>query len=247
MTGFKSILLLLFLELLISVQVKSETPVIKLPIDTIFSFIYNQQFEKAEKQLDILQKKTNDTDYIILKIDLNWWKSVKKINVHDFTNFKVVLHQITEKLQGVQAKNELNNLILLSYSMRMEAHEDRYISMIGSFNKINHLIKVLDKQPLSKYEKDIYELYKAILGIFKSKVIFYNSPGLRKESIAALEKNSISTQIIQKTIANYFLAKVYLELENNPSKSIAYFKRLNQMYPQNLIFADYIKLCNDKK
>jgi hypothetical protein len=246
MTGFKSILILLYLVFLFSVHSKSQNPVTKLPIDTIFCFIYNQQFEKAERELDILQKKSDNTDYIILMIDLNWWKSVKKINVHDFTNFKVVLHQITEKLKVVKAKNELNHLILLSYSMRMAAHEDRYISMIGSFNKINRIIEILDSQPLTQHEKEIYELYKAILGIFKSKVFFYNSPGLRKESIATLENNSKSTQIIQKTIANYFLAKVYLELEDNPSKSIAYFKRLNQMYPHNSIFTDYIKLCNEK-
>jgi hypothetical protein len=210
----------------------------------IFSLIYNQQYAEAKTELEFSTGKLDILESNMLHLDLYWWKAINNNNPGDYQKLEQILAEGLKKYGKSQSENSFNKLIFMSYSLRFSAFKNRYISLIGNMFKINQIIENLDTCALSQRNREIFNIYKAIFYICKSRFIIFNSE-LIKKSITTLEKGTNSSDLPVKTVSSYFLAKVYLEIEKSPDKAKKHFKWLLDLYPGNKIFQTYYDLCTE--
>lgn len=115
--------------------------------------------------------------------------------------------------------------------------------MFNYFFRINKIIKTLDSSNLSPEEQSIFNIYKAVFNISKSKLLFLNTK-IKNDNIIILKKYQESASLINKTITNYFLAKVYYELNKSPDQAKIHYLELCKLYPNNKIFRTALDLCS---
>jgi hypothetical protein len=211
-------------------------------IDKIFFLIYNQQFNEAEKELTQAKAGLSNLDFILLDIDLAWWEAIANNARYDFNEFE-------KKLSGYSlAKNHtagsLEELVVLSYQFRLAAKRDQYFRMIHFFLAINRVLEQPEFSSLPPERKDMFNLYKAIFLYGKSKLSLLSSK-LQKENLAILDNYASSENRINFTIANYFLARIFIETENSPKQARPYYEKLSKMYPGNKVFRMYLIKCGN--
>ena len=114
--------------------------------------------------------------------------------------------------------------------------------MLGHMYKINQMIQHFDDSDLEGHDRDIYQIYKAVFQVGKSKLILFNSQ-LKNQGMQTLESYLDSPNIVVRTVAHYSLAKIYFEIDKSFEKSGFYFQKLCLMYPDNKIFTKSLKEC----
>ena len=123
------------------------------------------------------------------------------------------------------------------------AKKKQPLKMFNYFFRINKIIKTLDSSNLSPEEQSIFNIYKAVFNISKSKLLFLNTK-IKNDNIIILKKYQESASLINKTITNYFLAKVYYELNKSPDQAKIHYLELCKLYPNNKIFRTALDLCS---
>ncbi|MFH1319812.1 MAG: hypothetical protein ABII90_04055 [Bacteroidota bacterium] len=208
----------------------------------IFNLIYNQQFREAHAEL--IQSKNNIErwNYQMLLLDLYWWKAISSNRDDDFAALESVLKEYSTELKTTPNPDDLEELICLSYSLRLALIKNRLFSIVGNIYKINHIIEQFEIHELTIEQQDIFNIYLALFNIGKSKLFFYN-PKLREEGIKVLESNLTSLNPVYQTISIYFLSKIYFELDKSPMKAMIYCEQLCKLYPDNKVFAHNLELC----
>jgi len=66
------------------------------------------------------------------------------------------------------------------------------------------------------------------------------------KSIEALEKYSLSGDLIISTMAHYFLGRIYMKVEKKPQNGQEHFKILAQRFPENPLFYELANGINPK-
>jgi hypothetical protein len=130
----------------------------------------------------------------------------------------------------------------MNYLIRLAKIQNQSIKLLNYFFIINRLINHIDTSALNERDQGIFNLYKAFFVFGKSK-IFLNS-NLKKESINILNNHSTSADLVQHTLANYLLAKIFFDVERSPKLAKGYFERLKEKFPGNKIFKEYCIACN---
>ena len=204
-------------------------------IDTIFFHIYNQQFNKAELELNQSKNKLKPLSYNLLTTDLIWWKTLSSNNEGDF---EILENDLTEKLSNVEklsSQNNLDELLYLNYLLRLTAINNQPFRMLNYFIRINKFIETFDNSDLSVEEQNIFDIFKAVFNVSKSKVLIIGA-GFKNDNIKILKGYQESSSLINKTIACYFLGKIYFEIEKSPEYAVEYYSKLCHLYPNNMIF-----------
>jgi nitrogen fixation protein FixH len=219
-------------------------------VQQIFTFIYNQQFNAAEKTLHLQSGQMEPFWVNVLTLDLFWWKYSLSRSNEDARQLKKVLagfHKPDDKLPEEQT----NELIRLSYEMRYEVK--RY-NLIGAFllrSDVRDKIETLKMQDLSFLgnRRQLFDIYLALIDSFDSMVNPFSS-GSKSEkyskSIEALEKYSLSGDLIISTMAHYFLGRIYMKVEKKPQNGQEHFKILAQRFPENPLFYELANGINPK-
>ena len=237
-SGFHNMALknLIFLFALIGLLInKSKVYGYENKVDSIFFHIYNQQFDKAENELAYSKQKLKPLEYNLLTTDLFWWKAISSNKENDF---KILESYLSKKLSTSEKSsfgNNLNDLIYLNYSLRLMSINSQSLKMLKYFIRINKFIDSFDNSNLSIEEQNIFEIYKAIFNFSKSK-LFFTGTQFKNDNIKILKKHLRSSNLLNKTIACYFLAKIYSEIEKLPEQAVEYYSKLCQLYPNNMIF-----------
>ena len=91
------------------------SPVNENSIDSIFFYIYNQQFNKAEKELILSKNSLNPITYNLLKVDFIWWKTLSLNNENDFELLEKDLSEKLSNIDNLSNHQKLEQLIYLNY------------------------------------------------------------------------------------------------------------------------------------
>jgi hypothetical protein len=206
--------------------------------ENIFFLIYNQHFGEAENKLVQSKPVLTHLNYMILEIDLRWWKAISSDAKVDFELLEKKLSTYSKESEGLSGPARLEELVCLNYQFRLATFRSQPLKMIHYFLKINHFVEQTEFSSLPLEGRDLFSLYKAIFSYGKSK-IFFLSPNIRSESLAILKNYAGSSDLVNQTIANYFLARIYIETEKSPILAKPYYEWLFKMYPDNKIFRKY--------
>jgi hypothetical protein len=214
-------------------------------LNRVFKLIYNQKFDSAMSELFISRNNLNPLKYKMLELDLYWWKALSSNSENDLNHFENILAKHFSGALNQNDSDKLGELICLSYSFRLSAIKNHYFSMMLNMIKMNKIVKQVEIDKMPGEEREIFMIYTAVFNIGKSK-LFFNNPRLYNESIKVLERNITSINLVYQTISNYFLSKIYIEIEKVPAKAKVYCERLCKMYPGNEIFAHNLDLCKSR-
>ena len=203
--------------------------------DSIFFHIYNQQFDKAENELIHSKQTLKPLTYNLLTTDLTWWKAISLNNKVDFNILEINLTEKLSKVEKLSSQNNLEELLYLNYLIRLTAIKNQPFRMLNYFIRINKFIESFDNSNLPVEEQNIFDIFKAVFNISKTKVLVINT-GIKNENLKILKGFQESSSLINKTTACYFLGKIYFEIEKSPEQAIEYYSKLCELYPNNMIF-----------
>ncbi len=226
-TTFSFIVLSLFAKTIFAIDYNNT--------DSIFYYIYNQQYDRAELELADLKNSIKPSTYLLLDTDLKWWKALSSNKEKDFQIFEEYLAGKLTNTITYSFEDNLQELICLNYMLRLTGATNQHFKMLNYFFKLNRCIESFDSNSLSLDEKNIYSIYKAVFNISKNKILLINTKN-NTENIQVLKGFENSQNIVHKTFAHYFLAKIYTELEKNPQEAQKHYHELNLMYPNNQFF-----------
>jgi len=232
-------------SLIILLSVSSESSASNNPdksFEKIFDLIYKQQFSDASHELLQSKKRLDRWEYHILNLDLLWWEMISADSTDDYERLESALANHSSDLRDIENPDTLEELINLSYSLRLAAVKKNSLLVMLNIFRINRIIERMDIDRLSMEQKEIFNIYTALFNISKSKLFFPGSK-LRRESIEILESNLSSINPVYQTISCYFLSKVYLEMDKSPEKARIYCKQLCKIYPGNKIFIHNLEQC----
>ena len=212
------------------------------PFNKIFDLIYNQKFGEAETELMASEAVLEKWGYRLLMLDLYWWEAISGNSEDDYQSLESVLNEYSALLNDSSNADDLEELICLSYSLRLALIKNRIFSILANIYRINRIIGGYDTERLTSEQQDVFNIYTAMFNIGKSRFLF-TSPGKKAEGIKILEDNLTSPNKQYQTISCYFLSKIYFDLDKLPSKATIYCEKLCQLYPDNKIFAYNLDLC----
>lgn len=215
--------------------------------------LYAYDFKTAIAQLESEKSGLHLMQQSILTLHICWWHIVSGYEESDewLTRYQNSIQQIIgeEKSQGKETdqmdENEKHLIVLNAYlfSARIEFLRGHYI------NGLTHLrtcIKMIEEAMSSKFNHPeiefIYGLYnyyyaKAYEDYFLLRPILMQYPkGDTKKGISILKRYAIQGHKYLKVESNYFLTKIYLESEDNPTEALKYVDQNLQLIPNNMIY-----------
>jgi len=217
--------------------------------DNVFTLIYQHKLQSAEQQLDAEKQQLDDFYFLLLNLDLHWWK----YRTNDTKENDEKLDQLLSKLDVDNAKTDwqkMQQLLVQSYRLRYEKTKLNFIGMLRTRSKMKELtdeIK-LDALPVKGTQHKLFESY-VIMFQYIEDINFLNSQsnsGNRKELLTRMETFASDNDIMLNTIARFFLARMYQKVEKEPQTGLSYYKTLTATFPTNTTFAKYKKECEEK-
>lgn len=219
-------------------------------VETIFTLIYNQHFSKADSILKNSSGEYDNFYHDILKLDLYYWEYSIESNHQKSERLKSFLSEFYSKKES-EFDPGLKELIFLSYSARYELKRYNIPGALVIRSKIKTLLAELNRHALEFPENrlKLFDLYNLLFQYFDNvfNPLFLETK--RNERELALEKIKTYTNdsdLIVNTLANYFLGKIYLNIEKEPSKSKVHFQVLLNKYPDNRTLAELLEECEKK-
>lgn len=219
-------------------------------VEKVFKLIYNQQFSEADS---ILKHSANNFDrfyHDILKLDLYYWEYSVENNNENSRKLKEFLSEFDAEDNTI-IDIRLKNLIFLSYSVRYELKRINIPGTLILRSKLKKLLSEIneDKLQYPKNHLNLFELYKQLFSYFDNvfNPFFSESKRLEKENaLMRIDQYSHDDDLIVNTLANYFLGKIYLNIEKNFPKSKIHLELLSKKYPGNKSFSELLEECNKK-
>jgi hypothetical protein len=207
---------------------------------SIIDNIYNYEFFKAKDRVS----KLSGNDFLVretLDLEIKWWMSLEKGNQDHFSDFLTTLNQM-EKTD----KNQLSNIIFLTYRMRYYASNSRYLKIPFLFLKIQNQISKVDIAQVRESGDENWELfllYKSFLALIQKSYftdIFITDNAGEKQLIESIDRIAHNGSPSNRTLGTYFLMKYYLEIGKDKPRALDYLTVLHKQYPNNLIFTQLL-------
>jgi len=217
-------------------------------INSYYHSLYNFSFSRADSSVLLLSKSDMDSPTIYnVKANLSWWKLISGDSTN--LNLKNCSYNIDESirlnLKNKQRDKDFLLNIIYSYSLkaRLESYNGNslkaFIYFYKSIGYIRECIKISGTDErvnliiglylyLMDYIRDEYNLLSAL---------FFSFPeGNKTKGLEYLENCSASKNEIVRTEANYFLFKIYSDLEKDSTKAFVHVLILNEQHPENLVY-----------
>lgn len=219
-------------------------------VKTIFSMIYNQQFSEADSMLKNAAGDFDNFYYDILKLDLYYWEYSVESTTEKSDQLKQYLADFSSK-EDSTINTRLKELIFLSYSVRYELKRFNIPGAVILRSKIKNLLAEINRKTLDYPENrmKLFDLYNLLFQYFDNVFNPFFLDSKRNERKNALKKIEIfasDDDLIVNTLANYFLGKIYLNIEKEPRKSKVHLEFLLNKYPNNLSIRELLDHCNNK-
>ncbi|MFP4287974.1 MAG: hypothetical protein ACLFQS_01845 [Bacteroidales bacterium] len=244
--------LLFFLFIIVfSASLKAKIPDVESFHEKSFLALYNFRFDKADSLIGHMHLHYPQHFLTYLsKANFFWWKMISQ--KHD----PLVLKEYYKSLEKaedllISGYQRDNNRAFIDYHLaniyalrvRIELMNGNYLKSFNYLRKYSHLIPSLleedDQIPgalvamgvynyLSDYGKKRYPVFSLYAYMFP--------PGDMQKGIEQLKNASKMKNKLVLTDANYFLMKIFFELDHNLPEAYIHASRLLEMYPNNLIF-----------
>lgn len=218
-------------------------------VNSVFTFIYNQQFNQANTLLAEQKEQLDPFYYEILKIDLYWWIYSTTRSKDDARNLNKLLKGFVKSDANGQSY-KINQIIKKSYQLRYERKRYNLIGIVLLRSNINQLLSELnrDELPISGDKLKLFGLYVAIFQYFEkiNPFSFQNYTSKQVVSLLKMEEYAREKDLIISTLAHYFLGRIYQNVERNPKKGQTHFAILSEKFPKNKLFVKYLTDCKRK-
>jgi len=217
----------------------------------VFKLIYDQKYNKAEELLHGQKDSIDPLYFVVLEIDLSYWKNVTGTDDPDYKAFESTLDRYNSELTETHTE-PVAQLIILSYQLRYQLKRYQLLRAISSRKKtIERYTRLKSRSnKLSGDQQQLFRLYNALILYFDNylKPFFAGDKHSRmNEAMAEMEQLTRSDQIIVQTLSSYFAGKIYLNYEKQPKKGAMHFKRLTGEYPENKKFGELLLECIEKQ
>ena len=216
-------------------------------IDSYFNNLYNFSFNHSDSLILELSKSNIDRATLFnIKANLAWWKLLSgdsanlNLNKCNFNTDESIKFNLKNKQRD---KGFLLNIIY-SYSLkaRLEGYNGNSLKSFLYFYKSSFYISECIK--LSGTDENvnlILGLYLYLMDYIKDEynlvsVLFSFPEGNKTKGLEYLENCSASKNDMVRTEANYFLFKIYSDLEKDFTKAFVYVQILNEQHPDNLVY-----------
>lgn len=219
-------------------------------INHVFKLIYNEQFEEAKQALTESRNIDNSFYADVLKIDLYWWVYVKTKNKEDRNRLTAIIKNFSEST-NYSPEGKIRQLIGKSYQIRFEFDRYNIAGAAATRAEIKQLINEI-KQENSQYTKErakLFQLYTLLFQYFDNLINPFFSEHKRIKRATALlliDDFTNDQDLIVRTLACYFVGKIYLKIEKKPQKGKVCFEFLSKKFPVNSFFKELLIDCNKK-
>ena len=218
-------------------------------IDGIVNQIYNFDFVNVPDQLTQLEK-TDPKIAGYLKFDFLWWKMISNFSVSTESEFNEYKKSFLDNTDDIN--RDFKKLIYYLYQIRYSNFKNTSFSKYLAAIKCHVYLLKIDKEKasaLKPLERNIFQLIvefdKCLKYKFISELDLLTNKNRRQfqislEKIGTLQSSQFASF---KTIKDYFLGKIYLDIENDSFKAYEIFSNLSERYPGNKIFKSIKNDC----
>ena len=215
----------------------------------IFTLIYQHDLQSAEKLLVAEKPELDEFYYLLLNLDLHWWK----YRIIDTKKDAQAIDALIESLDSDKAQNnwqKIQQLLVKSYKLRYDKTRLSFISMLSTRSDMKELVDQikLDELPLKGEELKLFEAY-VIMFQYIEDINFIggqDNSNERKKLLDRMEEFAAEDNIMLSTVAHFFLARMYQKVEKEPETGLSHYKILTAQFPTNKTFATYRKECEEK-
>jgi len=220
-------------------------------VEAFYQSLYNYRFQSADSILRNMHSIGVNKDIIDLSnISYSWWRIISGENSNN--DIKKLFKDIESSIKytsgnmkpGSASQEQILRLIMLySYKSRLCNVNNSKLAGFSAFRQSFEYFELL--KPCIHNHCDLYNfvsgLYYALGGHiadeFPPSLLGINKNYADKNKGYKLLELSTSSDIrLIKTESNYFLSKLYLELQENPEKASRYTQFLINQFPDNLVF-----------
>ncbi len=214
---------------------------------TVFSYIYNQQFDKADSALNAHKAEISDFFETFLAIDLHYWKCTTLNTKDEYKSFEELLR--TSLPENTDSElNILKSMVVYIYSLRYYYKKINLVRFNITLMKMKLLEKEIHLETLAFVENgaEIMKIYHSIYTYFVDKlnpflqVVHKNT---HSADLALLEEKCHDDGLIISTLAHYFVGKIYLQFEKKPEQAESHFEILIRRFPGNIKFRELAREC----
>jgi hypothetical protein len=216
---------------------------------TVFKLIYQEHLEEAEQELEIQKNNLNEFYYLLLNLDLHWWKYRTTYSKQNTRNLELLLERLNHQ-KAENDKQKIKLLLVKSYLLRYEQKKLKLLSVIATRSEIRNLIDQieittehtsLEEQKLLKVYFIMFQYIENVNFLFKQ--IAFDD---RRKQLQLMEEFAADNNEMLSSIARFFVARMYQKIEKQPETGLEHYIILTRKYPNNTTFAEYKTECENK-
>lgn len=243
------IAVLLLLALLLNPITGFAQGELKAKVSSVFEQIYNYELVSADSSIAVYQRDFPDHPvWPLLKANVAWWQILSgKLDDDDLN--KTFIDQLNAS--KALAKQYTNNadeaafslIIVNAFRTRFDLLNNNYLTAAGYLNAcIDDISDAFGKE--EQYEP--FYLTSGLYYYFMQKAhddypimrpyLFFFPDGDKQKGMAYLIKCSKSKDVFLRDEATYFLMRIALDLDDNPTAALLHVSELLKRHPHNVIF-----------
>ena len=217
-------------------------------INSYYHSLYNFSFSRADSSVLLLSKSDMDSPTIYnVKANLSWWKLISGDSTN--LNLKNCSYNIDESirlnLKNKQRDKDFLLNIIYSYSLkaRLESYNGNSLkAFIYFYKSVGYIRECIKISGTDEKVNLIIGLYLYLMGYIRdeynllSALLFSFPEGDKTKGFEYLENCSAAKNEMVRTEANYFLFKIYSDLEKDSTKAFVHVLILNEQHPENLVY-----------
>ncbi|WP_297089294.1 hypothetical protein [uncultured Draconibacterium sp.] len=100
-------------------------------VERIFNEIYNQHYSQAEKMLRSNQENIDSVFFVVLSVDLSYWKNVTGTNTPDYQSFENHIQDLSP-INPASTTHQAIRMVTLSYQLRYELKRFKLMKAIST-------------------------------------------------------------------------------------------------------------------
>lgn len=214
----------------------------------VFNAIYNYDFSKADSLIKKSPSSISTNWQNMLKANYYWWllMSGEEKNQDLIKKFQNTLNTVIKDLKNRENLNDEDLYCLITaqaLKSRLNLMEGNYFK--GLYN-IDFVVACIGKSLGKEKSNDSFIITSGLLYYFSEYAVIkypFTKPYFKNikdagmaRGLAVLERGAFSKDEVVKTESNYFLVKIYQEVEHKPLLALPHLKSLCNWYPDNILY-----------
>jgi len=232
---------------LVAVPALSATMLENPAVIKVFSYIYNQHFDKADSVLHARNTEISDFFETFLAIDLHYWKCTSLDTKEEYKRFEELLRTLMPENTNSEL-NKLKSMMVYIYSLRYYYKKFNLVCFNITLMKMKLLEKEINPETLAFVENgaELMKIYHSMYTYFVSKLnpfLLVVHKNTHSADLELLKEKCQDDGLIISTLAHYFVGKIYLQFEKNPEQAESHFEILIRRFPGNKKFRELAREC----